>query len=345
MGIAAAMRRDDDPRATYVCLWVLALAFGWIEAAVVIYLRELYLQDISLYGASGLSGLQVTLVSPPTEFLPLEVVREVCTMLLLGAVAWLAGRRLVDRAGAFLLSFGVWDLTYYAVLWLIVGWPESLRTWDILFLIPLPWVAPVWAPMTAAAIFVLAGSYVFWTPARQRSYRWTDIAMITASAVVVIAAFLWESQAAIDHRLPERFPLPLFWVGVGLGTAWFLRVERRAARADVSTAAGRPARGTLAHSGRRHARRSRRVLSSGGCEEHAHEQRDHCTDESQHRAGIMYLLDPQGGRRRRAQVRDVVVHGSHAVNTAAGAASRDLQHRVAGVAARTPRILGLPFEP
>jgi hypothetical protein len=252
-------------RATYISLWVLALAFGWIEASVVVYLRELYLRDISRRGAGTMPGLQVTLVSLPADFVALEVVREACSILLLGAAAWLAGRRLVDRAAAFLLSFGIWDLAYYAVLWLIVRWPDSLRAWDILFLIPLPWVSPVWAPMTVATIFVLAGSFVFWTPARPRHYRWSDIAVLTAAALLVIAAFLSESRAAIDHRIPDHFPAPLFWAGVVLWTAWFLQVERRVAVAQIPESESRHATtGARGQPRPRHARRTRRVLPFRG---------------------------------------------------------------------------------
>jgi hypothetical protein len=32
----------------------------------------------------------------------------------------------------------------------------------------------------------------------------------------------------VDHRVPEHFPIWLFWSGVALGTAWFVGVERRA---------------------------------------------------------------------------------------------------------------------
>jgi hypothetical protein len=56
-------------------------------------------------------------------------------------------------------------------------------------------------------------------------------------------------------------------------------------------------------------------------------------------AGVMYLLDPAGGKRRRARARYLVVHSSHTVKNAAGAASRDLEHRVAGLAARTHALL------
>jgi hypothetical protein len=218
--------RNQKRRAGYASLWVFALAFGWIEASVVVYLRQIYMREAALNATSGLEGLQITLVSLPGHLVGLEMAREACTILLLGAVAWLAGSRSRERVGAFLLSFGVWDLTYYAVLKLVAAWPDSLSTWDILFLIPLPWVAPVWAPATVATVFVLAGSYLFWTAEHERSYRWPDVVILAASALMTIAAFLVESQAAIDHQVPERFPLWLFSAGVIVGTAWFLRVEQ-----------------------------------------------------------------------------------------------------------------------
>lgn len=87
----------------------------------------------------------------------------------------------------------------------------------------------MWAPATVATLFVVAGSYLFWTPEHQRLYRWPDITVLAASVLLTIAAFLVESRAAIDHRVPEQFPVWLFWAGVVLGTAWFVRVERRAA--------------------------------------------------------------------------------------------------------------------
>ena len=219
----------QERRAAYASLWVLAIAFGWIEACVVVYLREIYLRDFPVQ-TSTLAGLEVTLVSLPASLLTLEVAREACTIVLLAAVGWLAGRRRADRAGAFLLAFGIWDLTYYAALRLVLGWPRNLSAWDVLFLIPSPWVAPVWAPVTVAILFVAAGSYLFWTSDRERHYRWTDAAVLMASAALTVAAFLMGSNAAVDHRVPEHFPVWLFWTGLALGAAWFLRVERGVVR-------------------------------------------------------------------------------------------------------------------
>lgn len=217
----------NERRLAYASLVAFALAFGFIEASVVVYLRELYAREASLHGPNAFAGLQVTLVALPTRLVSLEMAREACTIVLLGAVAWLAGRRAADRAGAFLLAFGAWDLTYYGVLRLAAGWPDTLGAWDILFLIPAPWVAPVWAPIVVAAIFAGVGTYLFWTSDRERQYGWLDASVLSVAVLLTIGAFLVESGAAIDHQVPRRFPVRLFWAGVGLGTLWFVRRERR----------------------------------------------------------------------------------------------------------------------
>jgi hypothetical protein len=215
---------NRERRAPYVGLWIFALAFGWIEAAAVVYLREIYLRAVNV-----VAGFQFPLVSIPAHLVSVEVVREGCTLLVLGTVAWLAGRRWADRMGAFLLTFGIWDLAYYGVLRLVLGWPDRLTTWDILFLIPLPWVAPIWAPATVAGIFVVVGTYLFWTAERPRQYSRKDIAILLTSALAVIAAFLVEWRVVPNREVPQRFPLWLFWTGVVLGTSWFVRIEQREA--------------------------------------------------------------------------------------------------------------------
>jgi hypothetical protein len=195
-----------------------------MEAAVVIDLRDISLQEVNY-----VAGFQFPLVSIPAPLLSVEVVREACSLVVLGAVGWLVGRRRADRIGAFLLLFGLWDLTYYGVLRLVLGWPDTTRTWDILFLIPLPWAAPVWAPATIAGIFVVVGSYLFWTAERPRRYGWKDVTILLASGFLILAAFMANWKFVLDQRAPERFPLWQFWAGVLLGTSWFVRIERRAA--------------------------------------------------------------------------------------------------------------------
>jgi hypothetical protein len=223
---------NRDRLTAYISVWLFALAFGWIEASVVVYLRELDVRERALLGAVSLATNPVALVSVPGSLLSLEMAREACTMILLGAVGWLAGRRATDRIGAFLVAFGIWDIFYYVVLRLVSGWPDNLGTWDVLFLIPKPWVAPVWAPVTVALFFVLVGSCLFWTSERPRQYRWLDAAVFLASVALILAAFLARSQAVGSPRLPEDFPHWIFWSGVGLGLTGFAWAELRHANPE-----------------------------------------------------------------------------------------------------------------
>ncbi len=131
---------------------------GWLEAVVVVYIR-------------GLLRITRTDVMPTTEeilrrmaelpwLVRTEQTREVATIVMLGAVAWLAARRLGGRLGAFLICFGVWDIVYYTGLFALLGWPPSLTTKDVLFLIPPHpwWYQPVWLPIAISVFFVGLGS-------------------------------------------------------------------------------------------------------------------------------------------------------------------------------------------
>ena len=50
--------------------------------------------------------------------------------------------------------------------------------------------------------------------------------------------------------------------------------------------------------------------------------------------GLMYLLDPERGRRRRVRIRDQVAHATTMTGDAAGAMGRDVAHRAAGAMSR-----------
>ena len=205
-------------RLSYAALIVFSIAFGWTEASTVVYLRALTPQP------PAIAAVQL----PPIfldRFLRGELIREACTMALLGAASWLAARRMRDFFGAFLLTFGVWDLVYYAVLRLLIGWPESLSNPDILFLIPVPWIGPVWAPMLVAVAFTAGGTFLFLTPDRSVRYSPADVAILAAAAAAVVASFLVSWQVATTGQHPESFRQSLYWIGVLTGVAWFVRVE------------------------------------------------------------------------------------------------------------------------
>lgn len=155
---------------------VFAVAFGFVEAAVVVYLRAA-LGDLPGYHGTlaDIRHMSATYQSPPSpvafppSLLTTEILRETATMAMLISIAFLAASRNRERWAAFLWAFAIWDITYYAGLWATVGWPPSLRETDVLFLIPVPWVAQVWYPLLVSALTVLAVAMAKRSPTLQPS--------------------------------------------------------------------------------------------------------------------------------------------------------------------------------
>ncbi len=148
-------------RQKLLTLALFGASFGFVEAAVVVYLRTAagvfgqyttpQLHSPATYQQAGLSLAQF-----PQGLRAIEVLREAATMIMLGSVALLASAGGKERWGSFLWTFAVWDLTYYAALWATLRWPSSLKDIDVLFLIPVPWVAQIWFPVLVSALTLLA---------------------------------------------------------------------------------------------------------------------------------------------------------------------------------------------
>jgi hypothetical protein len=140
-----------------------AAAFGFVEAAVVVYLRAAIglLPGFrgTLHDVIG-SAKQFYELAPsaqlPQSLLAVELIRESATMLMLIAVAVLSAPRVRERWAMFLWNFAIWDLTYYVFLFATIRWPGSLRDLDILFLIPSPWISQVWFPCLVSGLTILA---------------------------------------------------------------------------------------------------------------------------------------------------------------------------------------------
>lgn len=130
-------------------LWVsvFGIAFGYLEASVVVYLRGLYYPE----------GFTFPLKMMAPEHLMIELVREAATIIMLAAMAMLAGSKAWSRFGFFIVAFGVWDVFYYVWLKVVLYWPGNLFDWDILFLVPLPWIGPVIAPVLISFMMIVLG--------------------------------------------------------------------------------------------------------------------------------------------------------------------------------------------
>ena len=153
---------------------VFAASFGFMEAVVVVYLRAAvgllpgYQGSLSdVIRMSGDFYRQSQAISQfPRSLLTLEVLREAATILMLLSVALLTSTKSRARAAVFLWTFAIWDIVYYAALWATVRWPLSLRDPDILFLIPVPWLSPVWFPLLVSALALGAVLLVRVTPSK-----------------------------------------------------------------------------------------------------------------------------------------------------------------------------------
>ena len=138
------------------------MAFGFVEAAVVVYLRAAVgllpgyggsLADIAVLSADIFQQTQI-LDELPLGLFTVELFREAATMIMLVSVALLAVKTMRERCAIFLWTFAIWDISYYLGLWATVRWPPSLLTADVLFLIPVPWFAQVWFPILVSALFM-----------------------------------------------------------------------------------------------------------------------------------------------------------------------------------------------
>ena len=161
----------------WTALLLFGTGFGYVEAAVVHYLRRVigYHAGYEVAAQHVYLDLRViAFVRPEHTVLvdpvltQVEVAREAATLVMLAAVAVVAGGPLRRRVAAFFIAFAVWDLTYYVFLRVLDGWPASLATLDVYFLIPVTWVGPVATPVVASSVALVVASWTFLSRPRTR---------------------------------------------------------------------------------------------------------------------------------------------------------------------------------
>ena len=220
-------------RRTIAALVLFGISFGYVEAAVVVYLRAIYDPIRQQLHPERKPHDLFPLISPQqlaeagpenTRRLVIEIGREAATMAMLAGIALACGRNLHEQVAAFAIAFGVWDIAFYGFLKLMIQWPESLSTWDILFLIPLPWVGPVWAPVLVALTMIICGLISLrYGGLRFGISHWLGI---WGGAVTIILAFVWDYHNIASGGLPKGFNWPLFLAGVMIGLMAFLAGAR-----------------------------------------------------------------------------------------------------------------------
>ena len=191
---------------------------AYVEAAVVVYLRATYYPH----------GFAFPLTLMPGGTTAIEIGREAATLVMLLGVAMLAGTERWERVLAFCVSFGVWDLAYYAWLWLLLGWPPSLLTWDVLFLIPVPWIGPVLAPVVVSTVLVSGGLLLLRRRARSEPIRFPAALrmLVLIGGLLVLASFMLDFRVVLQQMEPPAFRWGLFGTGIALWLAALALVLR-----------------------------------------------------------------------------------------------------------------------
>lgn len=206
---------------------IFGIAFAWVEAAVVVYLRKIYFDGVFQFPlvVNWVDGRHVL-----DDLMRIELGRELATLVMLAAVGCAAGRGGWQRFGFFMIAFGVWDIFYYVWLWVMQGWPESLMTWDLLFFIPLPWVGPVITPILIASALIAVGTIIVYFDDRGFSihWRWHDWAVELGCAALLITAFCWDwknilriPDGTVRSGLPNPFAWWLYAPVLGFALAYF----------------------------------------------------------------------------------------------------------------------------
>ena len=180
-------------------LTVFAVSMGFFESAIVIYLREIIYPNGFAFPLQPIGRMLATT----------EILREAFSLLMLLSIGILVGKSTVTRLAYFLYSFAVWDIFYYIFLKILINWPESLMTMDILFLLPVTWVGPVVAPLILSLLMILLALLILYFSARheQVHLKAHELVMLITGSVIIIISF---TQDYIRFML-SHYPAADIW--------------------------------------------------------------------------------------------------------------------------------------
>ena len=227
-----------------ILILLFALAMGYMESAVVVYLRALYYPE----------GFAFPLKEMAQQLVITELFREAATLIMLAIIGSIAATVRLHRFAWFLVAFGTWDIAYYIFLKLLIGWPGSLLSDDILFLLPTLWTGPVAAPVINSVTMILLATVILWgrkgsAPVNMLTVReW--ILLITGACIVLItymkdfigyviaykhspagAELSWNNLMITlpAHFVPRGFDWLLFGLGVSLNLLAIILIFNRSA--------------------------------------------------------------------------------------------------------------------
>ncbi|KAA3646951.1 MAG: hypothetical protein DWP98_09965 [Bacteroidetes bacterium] len=166
----------------WIWLTLFSIAMAFLESAVVVYLREIYYPN----------GFQFPLVPIESKLAVTELIREFATLVMLLGIGILVGKTKIERFAYFIYSFAVWDIFYYVFLKCLLNWPDSIFTWDVLFLIPITWVGPVIAPIITSITMIILAIVMVKKANQVKNFRlkFFEIFMLILGSLVTIFSFI-----------------------------------------------------------------------------------------------------------------------------------------------------------
>jgi hypothetical protein len=222
------MEEPDIPEICYesritiirkLCIVVIfSIAFAYIEAAVVIYLRQIFYPAGFTFPLTNFPGTALW-----QRLFLTETGREIATIVIIFTSSWLFGKSLKQRIAFFLVIFAFWDIFFYVWLKIFLNWPASLMDWDILFLIPMIWAGPVLAPLLISFALILFAMLMLFSSSYAKPIKLTHLdwfGFIFAGLAVVVS-FCIAGLHITESNFSSFFSWPLFALGCILAIVVF----------------------------------------------------------------------------------------------------------------------------
>ena len=200
----------------FTAITIFSIAMGFLEAATVVYLRTLYYPE----------GFSFPLKNIPIDIFLVEIGREMSTIVMLAFIGSIAGKTLLEKFCYFLYSFGIWDIFYYIWLKVILNWPPSPMTWDLLFLVPVPWVAPVLAPLIVALTMTILAAVIIYLQERGVYFKISklDLVLGVLAALLIFVSFMLDFPRMAAQQSPAKYHWELLISGEFIGLFVALRI-------------------------------------------------------------------------------------------------------------------------
>ena len=209
-----------EPTLKSVLLWLtlFTITFGFCESALVYYLHDLFYPD----------GFSYPFLPFHTKMLIVDMVREIAATLVIVVVVCMAARGLWRRFALFMYVFGLWEILYYAWLYLLEGWPKSLLSNDLIFLVPVPWSGPVLAPLLISVFLILSAAVIIYFELKTGRFApgWVPPALTLLGWALMLYAFMVDFMKVYERQIPGPYRWDLFAVGMALWAAAILMALR-----------------------------------------------------------------------------------------------------------------------